>query len=170
MVSVGCSVKVNFACWIKLCPSFLKWTQAGIAFGWFKSFQLLFNLTFKLVSDLPRYWRLHRIHSSKKIIHWCLYVMVWYMLETLFNWLLLNELYLPLGHNIKLILLYYVFCFYLAVFLIKCYDWFINKHITEFRIALDVPIFLTTSDMFGSILLYVNPKDMFLLLLFFSLF
>ena len=92
------------------------------------------------------------------------------MLKTLFNWLLLNELYLPLGHNIKLILLYYVFCFYLSVLLIKCCDWFINKHIIEFRITLDVPIFLTTSDMFGSILLYVNPKDMFLLLLFFSLF
>ena len=91
--SVSCSIKVNLCMLdINLCHSFLKWAQAGMAFGLLTSFLWLFNLMLKLVSDLPTYWRLHRIHSSKQIIHWLSHVMLWYILKTLFVRLILKVL------------------------------------------------------------------------------
>ena len=86
-ISFGSSIKVNFAFWIKFCPSFLKWTLAGRCFVFLTSFWWLFNLMLKLVFDLPTYWRLHSIHSSRLIMHWLLHVIVCYMLKTLFVWL-----------------------------------------------------------------------------------
>ena len=52
-----------------------------------------------------------------------------------------------------------------------CSCWFINKHITEFRIyQQNVQFFLVISDMFGSVLLYVNTSSVFFLILVLSLF
>ena len=43
-VSVSYSIKVNFACWVKLWPFLLKWTQSGIAFGWLTSSRVWYIL------------------------------------------------------------------------------------------------------------------------------
>ena len=91
-VSINYSTGVNFACWIRLCHSFLNWTKTRIAFRLLTSFQWLFILMLKLVSDLTAFWISHRKHSSSYIIYSVLCKMVWYMLKTIFIWLQLNLL------------------------------------------------------------------------------
>ena len=46
----------------------------------------------KLFFVFPIYWRLDRINSRKNKIYWLLQVIVWYMLKTVFVWLLLHVL------------------------------------------------------------------------------
>ena len=55
-ISINCSMRVNFACVMKLWPRILTWLQAGIAFELLTSFLWLFSLNFKWVSYFPPYW------------------------------------------------------------------------------------------------------------------
>ena len=42
-ISVNCSIRINFACFVKLWPCILKWLHAGIAFQLLTSFLWLFS-------------------------------------------------------------------------------------------------------------------------------
>ena len=46
-ISINCSIRVNFACFMKLWSCILKWLHAGIAFGLLTSFLWLFSLKLK---------------------------------------------------------------------------------------------------------------------------
>ena len=136
-----------------------------------------------LVSDLSIYWRLHRVHSSKQIIHWFLHLMVRYMLKTLFVSLLLNVLGFTtcIQHKADLVVLQVLlfFCsfsnFLLATFLPFtkwprmrfCIFLFLLNDITGLLanklqksrlICRMCQIFLTACHMFRSTLSHVNTN------------
>ena len=64
-ISINCSIRVNFACFMKLWPRILKRLHTGIAFELLTSFLSLFNLKLKGVSDFATYLILHDMHSVK---------------------------------------------------------------------------------------------------------
>ena len=64
-ISIHCSIRVNFACFMKLWPRILKRLRTGIAFELLTSFLWLFNLKLKGVSDFATYLILHDMHSIK---------------------------------------------------------------------------------------------------------
>ena len=98
-ISVNCSIKVNFACFMKLWPCILKWLHAGIAL-WL--FLWLFSLKLKRVPDFPTYWILHNMHSIKQITYWLFQVSLWNVLNVLFVcWLML--MYLIIVYSIVMV-------------------------------------------------------------------
>ena len=89
-ISVNCSDRVKFACFMNLSPCILRWLHAVITFGLLTSFLWIFSLKLKEVSDFPTYWILHNMHSIKQITYWLLHVSLWSILKVLFVCWLVN--------------------------------------------------------------------------------
>ena len=89
-VSCNCSIMMNLACRLKLCPVWLKCLSTGMALGSLTSFLWLFNRILKAVSAFPTYWILQSSHSSKYMMKLLLQVVFWNILNVLLVWLLLK--------------------------------------------------------------------------------
>ena len=63
---LNCSMNVNFACLLKLCPGSRKWASTGMELGFFASLQWLLMRSLAGVSYFPIYGLFsHFMHSSK---------------------------------------------------------------------------------------------------------
>ena len=85
---MNCSIMMNLAYWLKLCPVWLKCLSTGIALGSLTSFLWLFNHILKAASAFPTYWILQSSYSSKYMMTLLLQVVFWNVLNVLFVWLL----------------------------------------------------------------------------------
>ena len=90
LISCNCSIMMNLACRLKLCPVWLKCLAAGMALAYLTSFLWLFNRISKAVSAFPTYWILQSSHCSKYMMKLLLQVVFWNVLNVLLVWLLLK--------------------------------------------------------------------------------
>ena len=89
-ISCNCSIKMNLARRLKLCPVWMKCLSSGMALGSLTSFLWLFNRILKAVSAFPTSWILQSSHSSKYMMKLLLQVVFWNILNVLLVWLLLK--------------------------------------------------------------------------------
>ena len=76
-ISCNCSIMMNLACRLKLCPAWLNFLSIGMALGSLTSFLWLFNCILKAASAFPTYWILKSLHSSKYMMKLLLQVVFW---------------------------------------------------------------------------------------------
>ena len=89
-ISCYCSIMMNLACRLKLCPVWLKCFSTGMVLGSLTSFLWLFNRILKAVSAFPTSWILQSFHSSKYMMKLLLQVVFWNILNVLLVWSLLK--------------------------------------------------------------------------------
>ena len=76
---------------LKLEAGKVKCLSTSKAFGSFTSFLWLFKQILKVVSLLPTYWELHKLHSNKYITYLLLQLILWNILNVRLVWFLLND-------------------------------------------------------------------------------
>ena len=88
LMSCNCSIMMNLASRLKLCPVWLKCLFRGMAVGSLTSFLWLFNHILKALSAFQTYWMLQSLHFSKCMMKLLLQVVFWNILNVLLVWLL----------------------------------------------------------------------------------
>ena len=89
-ICCNCSIMINLACRLKLCPVWLQCLSTGMVLRSLTSFLWLFNHILKVGSAFPTYWILQSSHSNKYIMKLLLQVVFWNILNVLLVWLLLK--------------------------------------------------------------------------------
>lgn len=96
-----------------------------------------------MVSDIPTYWRWHRIHFSNLIIHWLLRLIVWYIIKALFVWILLNVLVLTIWilHKADFVCCLFILFWIPLEVLYGIRDWFAEWANSRLRLFICLEVF-----------------------------